>query len=338
MRRWVKLVLQLALSAALIGVLLWQIDVSRTAELVASSDPTELSIAFVIYVGTTWSLAYRWQLLLASKGLHEPLGWLTKVYFVAYAAGQVLPTSLGGDAVRIVEHVRRRPRARAEVTGAVLMERVLGAAGTILLVGVGLVIAIGRFDGIGVFVWLEVGSIAFVAAGLVIVFSKRVRLFLEARVFPLGRRIRIERALASVYTALHGYRSKPGTIAAVLAVSIVTQLIRIASIWLCGEAVGVDLSPLAYVVLGPLLFLVMLVPFTVNGIGAREAFFLAFMTRFDVTADEAVATGLLFYAVTIAAALPGGAILVWRSIRPGAGGPRDDQDEAVAVNGVGERA
>jgi hypothetical protein len=321
-RRPVKIALQLALSALLIGVILWQIDVSRTIHLIASSRPGYLVAALVIYVATTWLMAWRWQLLLASKGIREPIGWLTKAYFVAYAAGQVLPTSLGGDAVRIYEHARRRPDAKSECAGAVLMERVLGAAGTLILVAVGLAVAVGRYSGIEIFIWIEVVSIVLVGLGIVIVFSRRVRVFLEDHVFPLGRRIKIERAAASVYSALHGYRDKPRTIAAVLAITIVGQFVRILSIWLCGEAVGVDLSPLAYIVLGPLLFLVMLIPFTINGLGAREAFFVAFLTRFGVSADAAFATGFLFYAVTIATSLPGGVILLWQSIRPAVIRPR----------------
>ena len=82
------------------------------------------------------------------------------------------------------------------------------------------------------------------------------------------------------------------------------QFLRIVSIWLCGEAVGLDLSVLVYVILGPLLFLVMMVPFTINGLGVREAFFVAFLGRFGVDADAAFATGFLFYAISIAASAP----------------------------------
>lgn len=316
MRRSVKVALQLLVSAALIGVLLWQIDVSRTADLVVSSEPAWLAGALALYLGSTWLLAWRWKILLASKGIREPLAWLTKLYFVGSAAGQVLPTSIGGDAVRIVEHARRRPNARGEVAGAVLMERVLGAAGTLVLVAVGLAVAAGRYSDIGLFIWIEAISIVFVGLGLLLVFSRRSRILLETRIFPLGRRVRIERVLNSVYAALHGYRDQPAAVAAVLVITIVGQLSRILGIWMCGEAVGVDLSPLAYIVLGPLLFLVMLIPFTINGLGAREAFFVAFLSRFGIDADPAFAIGFLFYAVSIAAALPGGIILLWRSVRP----------------------
>ncbi len=134
-------------------------------------------------------------------------------------------------------------------------------------------------------------SVSFIATLAVLMFSRRTRLVLEERVFPLGRRLRLERPLASVHAALHGYREQRGTLAVVLAVTVATQLARMIAIWLCGEAVGVDLSLLVYIILGPLLFLVMLVPFTINGLGVREAFFVAFLGRFGVDTDAAFATG-----------------------------------------------
>ena len=49
------------------------------------------------------------------------------------------------------------------------------------------------------------------------------------------------------------------------------------AVWPSGKAVGIDLSPRPYYVMGPLLFLVMLVPFTVNGFAVRESFFVSFL-------------------------------------------------------------
>ena len=67
--------------------------------------------------------------------------------------------------------------------------------------------------------------------------------------------------------------------------------------------------------LGPLLFLVMLVPFTINGLAVREAFFVSFLGRLGVSADDAFATGFIFFLMTIILALPGLAIILWESFR-----------------------
>jgi uncharacterized protein (TIRG00374 family) len=320
-RRWrslprsVKVAANLALSALIIGYLVWQIDLGRTLELIGNTNGLILLGAFAVYLASTWGLAWRWQLLLASRGIHEPLRWLTSLYFVGYAAGQVLPTGIGGDALRIVEHARRRPTRRGDVAGAVLMERVIGAAGVLLMVAVGLVASIGRYDGVEVLIWIELVCVAFVAAGFVLLFSVRARRRLGF-LSGVARRLHVERPARALYEAMHAYRYGPRTIVVVLLVTVVMQFLRIVSIWLCGEAVGLDLSVLVYVILGPLLFLVMMVPFTINGLGVREAFFVAFLGRFGVDPDAAFATGFLFYAISIAASAPGAGILLWRGARP----------------------
>jgi len=226
-----------------------------------------------------------------------------------------------------VEHARRRPTRRGDVAGAVLMERVIGAAGVLLMVAVGLVASIGRYDGVEVLIWIEVVSIAFVAAGFVLLFSLRVRRRLGF-LSGVARRLHVERPARALYEAMHAYRYGPRTIVVVLLVTVVMQFLRIVSIWLCGEAVGLDLSVLVYVILGPLLFLVMMVPFTINGLGVREAFFIAFLGRFGVDADAAFATGFLFYAISIAASVPGAGILLWRGARPMVTRGRAERGEA----------
>jgi glycosyltransferase 2 family protein len=315
-RRPVKLTVQLLVSGGVIAFLLWQIDLQQTVDIIRDSHWGYVLAAFAIFIGTTWLMTWRWSALLAAKGVHEPFSWLLRMYFVSYAAGQVLPTAVGGDAVRIIEHSRRRPDAKATAAGAVLMERVVGSAGTLVLVAIGLAVAAGRYDDVRFLFILE---LIFVAAMIVLglmLFSRRLGQALERRIFPLGRKVKLEKPLQSLYWAMHEYRLKPGVLAAVLGVTVVSQFLRVIAIWLCGEAVGADVSPVVYVILGPLLFLVQMVPFTLNGLGLREAFFVVFLGRFGVPEDVAFAAGFLYYAVSIATSLPGGFILLWRSVRP----------------------
>jgi uncharacterized membrane protein YbhN (UPF0104 family) len=198
------------------------------------------------------------------------------------------------------------------VTGSVLLERALGGAVTLVLAGIGLLLAIGRYP-IGAYLWIEalfvVGTIA---VGFVF-FSRAVRRRLVF-LLPLARRLRVEKAARAVYDGLHGYRDHPGTLAKVAVVTAAAQLTRVLAIYASGRAVGIHLSLLPYVVLGPLLFLVMLVPFTVNGIGVREAFFVSFLGKLDVAADPAFACGFLFFVMTILLALPGVAVLLWENV------------------------
>jgi glycosyltransferase 2 family protein len=224
----------------------------------------------------------------------------------------VLPTSVGGDASRIFETSRRHPGQITPITGSVLLERALGGAVTLLLAGIGLLLAIGRYP-IGAYLWIELLFVLGTIATAFVFFSRAVR---RRLVFlgPVARRLRVERAARAVYEGLHGYRDHPGALLVVAVVTAAAQLTRVVAIYASCRAVGIDLSVLPYVVLGPLLFLVMLVPFTVNGIGVREAFFVSFLGKLSIDHDHAFACGFLFFVMTVLLALPGVAIVLWENV------------------------
>ena len=142
-------------------------------------------LSAAIMVVTVPVLAARWGWLLRAQRIEEGLPWLTRAYFVAYAAGQMLPTSLGGDAVRIVETARRHVGRTAVVTGTVLLERGLGGAATVLLGAVGFVLSIGRFD-VSAYLWLE-GVFVFGTIVVGFVFFARSARPLLRRTEPLAR-------------------------------------------------------------------------------------------------------------------------------------------------------
>jgi len=314
MTRWLRLGATVAVTGLAVAYIVSRIDLDRTADILASASPAWLALAVALMFVTTAPMVRRWQILLDARGVRETFAWLTRAYFVSYAVGQVLPTSVGGDASRIYETARRHPGQVTPITGSVLLERALGGAVTLLLAGIGFALAIGRYD-IGAYLWVEALFVTLTIAAGVLFFSRAVRRRL-AFALPLARPPRVERPAPAVYEGIHGYREHRATMLAVCGWTLVLQIGRIAAIWASGRAVGIDLSLLPYVVLGPLLFLVMLVPFTVNGLAVREAFFVSFLGRLDVSADAAFACGFLFFLLTVVLALPGVAVLLWEGVRP----------------------
>jgi len=313
MSRPVRVALTLLLTSLATAYVIWKIDLSRTLEIIGETRLGYFAAALAITIATTWPMAVRWKWLLDAKGIHDRLGWLTRAYFVSYAAGQVLPTALGGDASRIYETSRRHPGNTGTIAGAIVLERSIGGAATLLLAAIGLALAVGEYD-VGVYLWIEAAFVVTLVVGGFLIFSRSARSWLRW-LGPVLRRVRLDRPLRALYEGMHGFREHPGAILSVFGLTLGIQIARILAIWLCGEALGLGLSPRPYFVLGPLLFLVMLVPFTINGLAVREAFFIDFLTRLGVGADAAAATGFLFFATTIGLALPGVAIIAWEAIR-----------------------
>ena len=311
--RYLRLAGTLAVTGLCTAYLVWKIDLSQTLHILAHANLDYFLGAVAIMIGTVWPMAWRWQQLLDVRGIHERLSWLTRAYFVAYTAGQLLPTAVGGDAVRIYETARRHPGEGGPVAGSVLLERALGGAATLALAAVGFALALGHYN-VGAYLWIEGFFVLGTLVLAVALFSRRARPLL-AKTVPLLRLFRVERPIRAAYEGIHAYRDHPQLLVGVFTLTLAVQTIRVLAIWLAGRAVGVDLSPRPYYVMGPLLFLVLLLPISVNGIAVRESFFVSFLGNLGVDADKAFATGFLFFVVTLCLSVPGAVILAWQSLR-----------------------
>ena len=315
-RRLLRIAATLVVTGLCTAYLVWKIDVSESAQQVADARLSLLALSFGIMAVTVLPMAWRWQQLLRARGIDDRLPWLTRSYFVSYAAGQILPTSIGGDAMRIFEASRRHPGNGGPIAGSVLLERALGGTATLMLAAVGFALAYGRYD-VGAYLWIEGAFVVGTVVAAVLLFSRTLRRPL-ARLVPLLRRLWIERPIRAVYEGIHAYREHAWLLVGVLALTVAVQAFRVLAIWLAGRAVGVDLSPRPYYVMGPLLFLVILVPFTINGLAVRESFFVSFLGALGVDHDAAFATGFVFFLVTLTLSVPGGLVLAWEGLRGGA--------------------
>ena len=311
MKRWLRVALTLIVSSLAVAYILHKIDLHKTFDILGNASVPWVLLSVFLTIVTVPPMAWRWQRLLAARDLHESVAWLTRTYFISYAGARscrrrsaaMRPDLRDGAASSRAHHTdhglrpagacdRRRGHAaarggRVPARNRPLLDRRVPVAGGDLR----------RRDD-----------------------RSRDRLLLAQRAqaasfaLPLARKLRLETPARAVYDGIHGYREHPGTLLLVAAVTVLLQLSRIFAIYASGRAVGIHLSVLPYIVLGPLLFLVMLVPFTVNGIGVREAFFVSFMGNLDVPADRAFACGFLFFVMTIMLAAPGLAFILWEQV------------------------
>ncbi len=321
-KRLVRVALTLAVTGACLAYILWQLDVGRTADILVHSDLGWFFGALAVMLGGVPPMAYRWQKLLEARGVRERFAWLNRAYLVSYTAGQVLPTAIGGDASRVYESSRRHPGRFGDLTAIVLLERALGGVATLTLAAIGFALAIGQYD-VGAYLWIEGLFVVGTVVLAVLFFSRRARGPLR-RFVPLLRRLRLERPLRALYEGVHVFRGHVRLMVWISLLTLAVQAVRVLAIWMAGRSVGVDLSPRPFYVMGPLLFLVILVPFTINGLAVREAFFVSFLTQLGVDKESALATGFLFFVVNVGLSMPGAVILAVENLR-GVARPRPSE-------------
>ena len=104
---------------------------------------------------------------------------------------------------------------------------------------------------------------------------------------------------------------------------------RAVSIGFLAEGMGIDISFATLLVLCPVLFLVTIVPVSLNGIGLREATFVVVLGSAGMSREDAFALGLAYFAVGLVTGALGGLALLRSGDPPG---PR--QDWRVASSNV----
>ena len=301
MTRPVKIGLQVGFSAALIFAVLWQADLGRVADALAGISPRWFLLSLLATAFATLVMVERWRLLLVARGRREPgFGWLCETYLIALLLGQVLPTAVGGDAVRAID-LGRRTGDTAEAWSSVLVDRLVGlsALGVLAVVGV---VAGGGGIGRGVAALVLVGVLGGSALAAWLLLSHTAR--------PLIARL----PLSSLTAAIHAYRAHRAALAWVFALGLVAQSARVLSIAALAHGMSLPLSVWSLFVLCPVLFLVTIIPVSLNGIGLREATFVVVLAGVGVTREDAFALGLAFFAVGVLVASFGGIALLRRAL------------------------
>lgn len=96
-----SLVSKVIITAALLSLLVIKTDFREVNALIAGLDRSPLMAALLLTAGAVVLSAYKWKLLLTARGWYLSLGTLTRLYFVGLFMNNFLPSSIGGDVMRI---------------------------------------------------------------------------------------------------------------------------------------------------------------------------------------------------------------------------------------------
>ena len=307
-RRIASSLLKLAVTAALYAAVFYMVDLGKLWERLQTVHVGWVALGVLAYAVGQWLSAWRWWLLLRPVQLTVPYLRMVAFYFIGMFFNIFLPTIVGGDAVKAIL-LTRETGAPARSTMSVFMERNVGLLALLTIATVAAFFAPPvAVRGFNLLQLTLLVFAAFVAANIVLANRPAYRLvdYLVA-LTPLAR---IRSRAASLYEAVVPYREARwrGLLAAAIGQSFVFQGVVILVVSLNANALGLHPPVSALAVFVPLISLAGMLPISVNGLGIREALYLLLFGRIGVPADAAVSLALLYFAVTLAASLPGGVV------------------------------
>ena len=243
--------------------------------------------------------AWRWQRVLVVFDAHVPMRHLVADYFAGQFVGNVLPSTIGGDVVRIAR-VSPDVGARDTAFASVVLERLTGFVSLPLLMIIGFALRpdlAGTTNG-----WIAVLT----GVGTVLVFG----LILVVCGHPAlaGRFTEHEnwmRYIGAVHIGVDRMRRQPRHAASVLALAILYQLVVVSAIYSAIHTIGLTIPNAAVFAFIPAVAMAQVLPISVSGLGLREGMLVLLLHGLGASAAQAVAVGLLWYAMLLLVSLAG---------------------------------
>jgi len=334
MRSRGRLVVQLAVSVGLIAMLVWLARSSDLATGLRGVDAGSVALAVVVLVVSACLSSWRWQRLLVAGDIHEPLPRLIGLYFSGMFCSLFLPSSVGGDALRIVE-LSRRGWSTLRVALATFQERLIGLGVTMLFGLTATLVYLSLLPPTFLLcaIPLQLGALTAVAAlinpGTLFNVTARIAQsrLIPARLRALGESPRFQRWTARVKPLRDVPPLSGRDLGLVTGVASLSLLFYMAMCPILGSKIGIEVGMGAYCLVVPLVWVVRLLPVSFNGVGVGEGAFVFLMGLFGVPAGKALVLALALLAVQTLVALAGGVILLARVVTGGRQSPPTDQPE-----------
>ena len=254
--------------------------------------------------------AYRWQVLLDAIGVRVPIGELTAIYFIGFLFNNLLPSGVGGDAVRMVELNRHSERGSDAVT-SVVVDRFIGLSALQAIALVALI-----FDWKAVPAIVAYFTIVIFLAGLILgylLINRPLYLALQTRI-KLFKRLTEIKFVGNLFESFQRY-PLPALGRSYL-ISLLFNIVHIAMHLFIGLGLGAQATLAHYAIFVPITSLVLLIPISFAGLGVREETYRQLFGQVGVPSEIGVALSLLVYFFgNICTGLFGGAIYLMRSVR-----------------------
>ena len=304
--------LKLLITAGLITYLLRKIDIGPVLRQIRTIAPGPALLAVLIMLLQLALVSLRWQLVNQLVDARMRTGQVVRLTLIGQFFNQVLPSAVGGDAVRAWLASREGvPMGRA-VTG-ILCDRAAALVALLLVISFTLfvlpAIVMNRFPAIEL-----LRTVALIGLSALVAFF-----FLGALLSRLLMRYRITAPIGKLVRDFRRVLCSPASSTAIMALAGAVQVLLVMAIYLCAQGMNIHLEFAAALLVIPTVMLVSMIPVSFAGWGVRESAMIFGLGIVGISAPDALAVSVVFGLLQLIVGLPGGALWLVRSGAAGMG-------------------
>ena len=256
--------------------------------------------------------AWRWQRVLHAFDRRVGLGTLTAYTLAGQFVGNVLPSTIGGDVLR-VSRLGAVIDSNETAFASVAIERLTGFVALPALVVAGFLLRPSLLDA-------DHALYALVIAGLTVAALAGI---LSAAAHPrlAGRFAGNQswtRFIGAVHVGVDRLRRQPRESLGVVGTALCYQVSVVAAVLCIVRTLELPVPTAAVIAFVPAVAMAQVLPISISGLGVREGMLVLFLhSAFGVKNSQAIAVGLLWYACVLVVSMLGApAFAVGKRTRP----------------------
>jgi len=303
--RWM-LVAKIAVSVALLWLLISRIDLGRLWTYARHASPSWLLVALALYFVSVSISVVRWGRLLHTQHVPIPDSRLMKSYLVSMFYNNFLPSNIGGDVIRIAD-TAKAAGSRTLATTVVLVDRLGGLMGLAFVAAIGASAARVRPPGpVGpATLWGGLGVVTIACAPALL---KPESLEWVLRPLRIIHAEWIDKRVEHLTTALEKFRAGMTTLVLCFIASIGVQVALVFFYASIAHSMGIPISAWNLATIVPISFIVQMLPLSINGFGLREATFGFYFTHLGLPLESALIVSFVGAALMMAFSISGAVV------------------------------
>lgn len=282
-------------SVVLIALVFQTVEIEQITKIIKQINFWLYALTFAVFLTNKLLATYRWKLLLQVQGIQNGLLALYKVNLFGQIFNIILPSTLGGDSVRVYWLIKQHPKKRGASIIATATDRFLGLIAMIFLALISLpfnTLFEPQYQRIGMAI---LGLTLAILAILVWSPGNWATTFVRKFMFTQWLKERYDETL----DILKMYKNSKGAILTTFLLALLFQIIAVANAYFRFRTIGVDV-PIQYLFLAiPITTLIVTIPISIGGFGLREISLIGLLGGIGLQNYEVVSYTLISYSFVL---------------------------------------
>ena len=292
MKKYLKLTLKIIISTSLIGYLLLSTDISKVLDILFRVNPFYFFVASILIIVNYVFSSFRWRYLVLDSKIS--IIYMIKLYFIGSFFNNFLPTSIGGDAYKIMK-LGEKLGSKTNSFTATFLERFIGMIALLVISLYGYL----TFSNLNIMSFLMVFILVILSFFAYLIFYPKFT-------FKPKLLLKLFDVLDKIHASFMRYKKEPMLLGYSFLASLVVQMSAIFTQYYIFKSLEVTLPVDFSLFAFPIIFLSGYAIPSLNGIGSQEVLYTSFFSTIGVAAGICIAASFLYHISRLVVSLIGG--------------------------------